>query len=135
MEEYLNGTASELQAKIKEVKMLADKMIDENDRAFKWASEEIIKYKQLLECALKALVGRTIYWASPNWRKIEYHMITDVKLDKMESGFYGEEYKGETVIKLFVDETESYYIAEKLGENLFLNKEDAEKVAGSAEKK
>ena len=70
MEEYLNGTGSELQSKITEAQMLAKRMIEENDQEVKWASAEIVKYKELLAYTLKSLVGHTIYWADPAWKKI-----------------------------------------------------------------
>lgn len=115
-----------------ELQRAIDKSMEENDRALEWASKEINRYRNLLIYMIKSQINQPIYIADPEWKKIETHTITGVKIGKQEDGHFGEEYNGDTVVKILIDNDEKYYIADMIGQNIFFSKEEAQKIAGSA---
>lgn len=117
---------------VKDLENALEKAFEENDKALEWASKEIERYRNLMSYTLKSIVGQPIYWASPEWKKIETHTITGVSIEKQDDGFFGEDYNGDIVIKIFIDNDEKYYIADMIGQNIFFSLEEAKKIAGSA---
>ena len=134
MDDFQKDSVKDLLARIKDAQLAAENLIHENDQALEWAFNELNRYKNLLVYVLLFLKGKPIYWAHPEWKKIVSHTITDVRMERQVGGFFGEEFDGEIVVKIFVDDDDSYYIAETLGETLFFTLEDAQKVAGTAKK-
>lgn len=131
MSDFYDDSINDLQAALKNAQLAADKVIRENDKAIEWASNEISFYRKTLAYVFECLKGKSIYWASPKWTKIEKHTVEDVKIEVQDTGFFGEEFKDERVVKVFVDDGKSYFIGEKLGENLFLTEKAAKEVAKS----
>ena len=86
-------------------------------------NDDLIK---IMLISLKALIGRNIYWASPNWR-METHTIRDVEYRIIDSDFFDTKetkYKGKTCICIEVDNS-GYYLADFIGKSLFFDKEEA----------
>ena len=69
--------------------------------------------------------GEKIYWASYGWNKYETHTITDARFEKVTSDFFGKHYLGKMCVKIFVDDGNSYYLADHIGETLFFDKDEA----------
>lgn len=87
--------------------------------------ERYLSLQNKLISLLKTQIGKPIYWASPAWNKYETHTITDVRLEKVESDFFGKEYVGKECVKIFVNDGKSYYIADNIGDTLFFTEKDA----------
>ena len=81
---------------------------------------------KIMLISLKALIGRDIYWASPNWR-METHTIRDIEYRIVDTDFFDTRetrYKGKTCICIEVDDS-GYYLADFIGKSLFFDKEEA----------
>lgn len=84
------------------------------------------QWKGIIILLLKALIGQTIYWASPGWA-IEEHTITNVDYRIYKSDFFDTEektFKNKKCIVIQIDGTGDY-LADFIGENLFFTKEEA----------
>ena len=84
------------------------------------------QWKGIIILLLKALIGQTIYWASPGWA-IEKHTITNVDYRIYKSDFFDTEektFKNKKCIVIQIDGTGDY-LADFIGENLFFTKEEA----------
>ena len=84
------------------------------------------QWKGIIILLLKALIGQTIYWASPGWA-IEEHTITNVDYKIYKSDFFDTEektFKNKKCIVIQIDGTGDY-LADFIGENLFFTKEEA----------
>lgn len=81
-------------------------------------------YMDALEQTLRSKIGQKIYWAHKDWLKYEEHTISDVRREIQESDFFGQEYKGKMVIKIFLADG-GHYIANDIGNTLFFTVKDA----------
>lgn len=128
--EELEKASENLDAAIRNFQNTSDQFLLENANVLKASKKETFFYKELLAFSLSSLIGKKIYWASPNWIKTETHTIKEVRIEEQKNDFFGKEYQGKAVVKIF-GENGGYFIAEELGKSIFIVKEDAEKVAGS----
>lgn len=131
MGDFYYDSINDLQESLKNAQLAADKVIRENEKAIGCASNEISFYRKMLAYVFECFKGKSIYWASPEWTKIEKHTVEDVKIEVQDTGFFGEEFKDRQVVKVFADNGKGYFIGEKLGKNLFLTEEAAKEVAKS----
>jgi hypothetical protein len=77
--------------------------------------------KKIIYNILNNLKGFPIYWAAPGWI-VETHTIKSVKIDFESTDAFGDQYLGEEVVKIFIDDGDSYYIANDIGTEVFLDK-------------
>lgn len=80
---------------------------------------------ELILNLLKSKIGQPIYWADKAWRKYEKHIISDVRYEIQESGFFGDEYAGKKCVKIYVD-GDGYYLANEIGKTIFFSETEAE---------
>lgn len=112
--EKLNQNIEELKEKIEDYeKKLEEKNID------------ILELNTQLLMVLRAMIGQKIYWAHKNWSKYETHIIKSVEINTIKTSFFGYQYVGKSCICIYVDDGEGYYIADKIGDTLFFDEEEA----------
>lgn len=100
-------------------------IIEEKEKRIETEKQDYLKLQDKLVYMLKLKIGDNIYWASPAWNKYETHTISDVRIEKMDSSFFGKEYVGKECVKIFVNDGKSYYIADNIGDTLFFTEKDA----------
>lgn len=86
--------------------------------------KEIHQSNLIIFHCLSAMIGHNIYWADRRWNKYETHTISKVSIEKQESDFFGAEYVGKECVRIYLSDG-GYYIADKIGINLFFHEFEA----------
>lgn len=117
--------SEKIDALLQELKSEIIKETEENKDIIKAIEDEKEKYRKILMKTLSSKIGEKIYWASKEWNNIETHTITGIEYSKVESNFWGSDYKNKLCIKIVCGD--GYFLANNIGETLFFDENEAKK--------
>lgn len=116
----------------KEMREQINLILDGVDQKFEFFSnmikhkdEQINTLNKILCKVLNKMAGQKIYWAHSYWNKYETHTILRAEIGIVTTDFFGPEYINKECIKIFIDDGNGYYIADKIGETLFFDEKEA----------